>query len=58
MNLGQHVSDLISLANQIQKISADASNPEKIYHLALEAKETASHIQFWAVTEMAGREKA
>lgn len=58
MNLGQYVADLISLANEIQKVSANANNPEKIYHLALEAKDVAVHIQFWATTEMAGREKA
>lgn len=57
MNLGQYISDLISTANQLQKVAADANNPDKIYHLALEAKDAASHIQFWAACEMAGKEK-
>lgn len=57
MNLGQHISDLIRISSQIQKIAADANDPDKVYHLALEAKDAASHIQFWAVCEMAGREK-
>ena len=58
MNLGQHITDLIRIANEIQKVAANANNPDKIYHLALEAKDSASHIQFWAVCEMAGKEKA
>lgn len=57
MNLGQYVTDLISLANQIQKVAASPNDPQRIYHLALEAKERASQIQFWACTEMAGKPK-
>lgn len=55
MNLGQYVSDLIRTANRIQKITADTNDPDKIYHLALEAKDASSQIQFWAVCEMAGK---
>ena len=57
MNLGQYVTDLISLANQIQKVAASPNDPQKIYQLALEAKERASQIQFWACTEMAGEKR-
>ena len=57
MNLGQYVSDLIGLANTLQKVSADSSDPQKIYHMALEIKDSASKVQFWACTEMAKNEK-
>jgi hypothetical protein len=57
VNLGQYISDLIGLANTLQKVSADSSDPQKIYHMALEAKEAAGLIQAWASREMAGREQ-
>jgi len=53
VNLGQYISDLIRLANEAQKVSASTNDPQKIYHLALEVKDTASKVQFWACTEMA-----
>ena len=58
MNLGQYVSDLIGLANTLQKVSADSSDPQKIYHMALEIKDSASKVQFWACAEMARRDKS
>ena len=57
MNLGQYISDLIRIANEAQKVSASTNDPQKIYHLALEAKEAAGFIQAWASREMAGREQ-
>lgn len=57
MNLGQYISDLIGLANTLQKVSADSSDPQKIYHMALEIKDSASKVQFWACHEMAKNEK-
>ena len=57
MNLGQYISDLIGLANTLQKVSADSSDPQKIYHMALEIKDSASKVQFWACAEMAKDEK-
>jgi hypothetical protein len=57
VNLGQYISDLIRIANEAQKVSASTNDPQKIYHLALEAKETAGFIQAWASREMAGREQ-
>lgn len=56
MNLGQHVTDLIRLSAEIQKLSANGKEPQKIYHLALEAKNSATEIQIWAKLEMAGKE--
>jgi len=58
VNLGQYISDLIRLANEAQKVSASTNDPQKIYHLALEVKDTASKVQFWACTEMAKDEKS
>lgn len=57
VNLGQYISDLIRLSNEVQKVSAGTNDPQKIYHLALEAKEAAGLIQAWASREMAGREQ-
>ncbi len=57
MNLGQYISDLIRIANEAQKVSASTNDSQKIYHLALEAKEAAGLIQAWASREMAGREQ-
>ena len=57
MNLGQYISDLIRLSNEVQRVSASTNDPQKIYHLALEAKEAARLIQAWASREMAGREQ-
>lgn len=56
MNLGQYVSDLIRVSNEMQKISAGARDLDRIYHLALEIKDTATQIQSWAIKEM--KEKA
>lgn len=53
MNLGQYSTDLIRLANEIQKLAAGGKETQKIYHLALEAKDSASHIQTWALGQMA-----
>ncbi len=58
MNLGQYISDLIGLANTLQKVSADSSDPQKIYHMALEIKDSASKVQFWACNEMARRDES
>lgn len=58
MNLGQHVTDLIRLANEIQKVAADGKETQRIYHLALEAKDSATYIQTWALGQMAKTEGA
>jgi len=52
MNLGYYVTDLISLANNLQKIAADGKRIEEIYQTALEIKSTASELQAWAKNEM------
>jgi hypothetical protein len=52
MNLGYYVTDLISLANNLQKIAADGKRVEEIYQIALEVKSTASELQAWAKKEM------
>lgn len=58
LNLGQHVTDLIRLANEIQKVAADGKETQRIYHLALEAKDSATYIQTWALGQMAKTEGA
>jgi hypothetical protein len=52
MNLGYYVTDLISLANNLQKIAADGKRIEEIYQTALEIKSTASELQEWAKNKM------
>ena len=52
MNLGYYVTDLISLANNLQKIAADGKRIEEIYQTALEIKSTSSELQAWAKNEM------
>lgn len=55
MNLGQYVTDLISLANNLQKIAADGKRVDEIYQTALEIKSTAAELQAWAKTQMKER---
>jgi hypothetical protein len=52
MNLGYHVTDLITLANHLQKVAADGKQTEKIYEITLAIKSTASDLQAWAKNEM------
>jgi hypothetical protein len=56
MNLGQYTTDLIALANDLQKVSADGTQISRIYHLALEIKTKAAELQQWATKEMEGME--
>ena len=51
MNLGQYVTDLISKANDLQKLSAKTDDPVKIYELATEIKDVAKALQTHVVKE-------
>lgn len=45
LNLGQYVSDLISLSSKLQKTAASDQEPLKVYQLAVEIKDTAKSLQ-------------
>jgi hypothetical protein len=59
LNLGQYTSDLISLANRLQKEAAGVNEPLKIYHLVVEIKDKAKELQNHIVEDyLQGREHA
>ena len=51
MNLGQYVTDLISLSNRLQKEAANTSDPLKLYQTTVELKDTAKSLQTHLVQE-------
>ena len=57
MNLGQHISDLIRLSAEIQKVSADTKNVDRLYRLSLEAKMAVIEIQAFAKSQMLKKEQ-
>jgi hypothetical protein len=57
MNIGQHSSDLIRLANELQRISADGTDYKRIYELALEIRDVSHSIRTWATSHMKPQEK-
>lgn len=59
MNLGQYTTDLISLANRLQREAAGVNEPLKIYHLVVEIKDRAKELQNHIIEEyLHGREDA
>ena len=54
MNLGQYVTDLISLSNRLQKEAANTSDPLKLYQTTVELKDTAKSLQTHLVQEYLG----
>jgi hypothetical protein len=51
MNVGQYTSDLIRLANKLQKEAANTDNPIKIYSTVVEIKDLARQFQDLLVKE-------
>ena len=51
MNLGQYVTDLISLSNRLQKEAANTSDPLKLYETTSEIKDVAKCLQSHLVSE-------
>ena len=51
MNLGQYVTDLISLSNRLQKEAANTDDPLKLYELSTEIKDKAKALQTHIVAE-------
>ena len=51
MNLGQYVTDLISLANRLQKEAANASDVLKLYETTSEIKDITKSLQTHLVSE-------
>lgn len=51
MNLGQYVTDLISLSNRLQKEAANTSDPLKLYETTSEIKDVAKRLQTHIVAE-------
>lgn len=58
MNIGQYTSDLIRLANRLQKESANANDHMKIYSTVVEIKDTAKDFQNHLVQEYLGDAKS
>jgi hypothetical protein len=51
MNIGQYTSDLIRLANRLQKEASSTDNPIKIYSTVVEIKDLARQFQDLLVKE-------
>ena len=51
MNLGQYVTDLISLSNRLQKEAANTDDPLKLYELSVEIKDKAKSLQTHIVAQ-------
>lgn len=51
MNIGQYTSDLIRLANRLQKEASNTDNPIKIYSTVVEIKDLARQFQDLLVKE-------
>ena len=58
MNLGQYVTDLISMASKLQKDAASTQDPLRLYQLATEIKDTAKELQNHLIREYLGDKNA